>query len=142
IFFMKLTFRLLILLFLLTGNSCSKKDNCENPVACLPPLTQTGEGTIGCLINGEVFKPGGSPLSGPTQQAFYHFVEGGYYFGLSANHRKSNTSINIALRNQVIEEDKIYQLNIDKENSNFGESVYNSAFYQTNQIHTGEITFT
>ena len=45
--------------------ACSKKDNCDNPIDCLPPATQTGAGTIGCLINGQPFSPGGSQFSGP-----------------------------------------------------------------------------
>jgi hypothetical protein len=75
----------LIFLLIVGINSCSKKDDCDNPVDCLPPATQTGEGTIGCLVNGEVFKPGGSQLGGPTQQVFYQFVDGEYHFGLSAS---------------------------------------------------------
>ncbi len=129
----------LVLIFFVV--SCSKKDNCDNPIDCLAPATQTGAGTIGCLINGQPFSPGGSQFSGPTQQAFYQFVDGGYHFGLSANNRNSNTSINIAVRNPI-EEDESYQLNLYKEDSNFGECVFNSAFYQTNEIQKGEITFT
>jgi|SRR5690606_34432553 len=129
-----------ILILIVLSVSCSKDDPCES-ADCLPALTTEGKGTIACLIDGKGFQPGGSQFAGPTQQAFYQFLDGGYYFGLSANHRNSKTSINIALRNQEIEVGAVYQLNVDKEDSNFGESVYNLSFYQTNQIHTGEITF-
>lgn len=33
--------------------ACSDDDDAMTPVACLPPATQTGENTFGCLINGK-----------------------------------------------------------------------------------------
>ncbi len=52
---MKKSFYCLMLLFLLWGlGGCSNDDeNAPNPVSQLPPQTQTGENTFGCLINGE-----------------------------------------------------------------------------------------
>jgi hypothetical protein len=139
---MKTYIYLILLSFLMTVSSCSKKDNCDNPVDCLPRNTQTGEGTFGCLINGEVFKPGGSQFPGPTQQVFYTFINGGYNFGLSADNRNTNSYLGIALKNQIIEKDSVYQLNSNVENSNFGECVYNSDFFQTTKLYSGEIKFT
>jgi len=49
---------LLTISFFLLSSSC-KKNKPTNPVDQLPPETQTGANTFGCLINGEVFKPGG-----------------------------------------------------------------------------------
>lgn len=48
---------LTLLLVLLT--SCSKQDNPipDNPTVQLPPETQTGANTFGCIINGQVFYP-------------------------------------------------------------------------------------
>ncbi len=132
-------FPFLILIFL--AFSCSKKDNCDNPVDCLPPMTKTGEGTIGCLINGEVFKPGGSQFSGPTQQVSYDFVNGGYSFGLSANNRNSNENLRIFIRNQVIKENGKYILKTDEENSNVAEYENNFVSYKTDEINSGEIKF-
>ncbi|CAD0001286.1 hypothetical protein [Flavobacterium salmonis] len=46
-------------LFILT--SCDKDkddDKPTNPIDQLPPVTQTGANTFGCLLDGEVFKPG------------------------------------------------------------------------------------
>lgn len=131
-----------LLSFLITVSSCNKKDNCENPVECLPAKTQTGEGTIGCLINGEAFKPGGSQLSGPTQQVTYDYVKGGFYFALSANKRSSNENIRIFIRNKVIEENDLFILKTDEENSNVAEYENRSVSYKTNEINTGEIKFT
>jgi len=42
------------MLFFLTGNFCDKEDNLT-PEEQLPPKTQTGAQTFGCLINGEAF---------------------------------------------------------------------------------------
>lgn len=41
----------------LTASMCKKKP--VDPIDQLPPETQTGANTFGCLVNGEVFKPGG-----------------------------------------------------------------------------------
>ena len=47
---------LLILITTFTLCSCDKdNDKPTNPVSQLPPATQTGENTFGCLINGEPF---------------------------------------------------------------------------------------
>ncbi|QTE24296.1 hypothetical protein [Polaribacter cellanae] len=48
-FFLKTT----LFLFALTLSNCEKND----PQDQLPPITQTGENTFGCIINGEVLIP-------------------------------------------------------------------------------------
>ncbi|TMU50429.1 hypothetical protein [Flagellimonas algicola] len=55
----------------------------ENPADALPPATQTGEGTFGCLIDGEPFFPG--RFGGDRPSAFYQFVCGAYTLGISAS---------------------------------------------------------
>lgn len=64
----------------------------------LPEPTQTGAGTIGCLINGKVFKPRGSVFGGPRKNCFYEQRNNGYYFGLSAkdDHENPLRSFSIA----------------------------------------------
>jgi hypothetical protein len=47
---MKKIFLLLITSFALW--SCDKDDKPSNPIDQLPPATQTGAGTFGCLVNG------------------------------------------------------------------------------------------
>ncbi|RMB63872.1 hypothetical protein EAX61_00350 [Dokdonia sinensis] len=56
-------------------------DNPQEPIDQLPPITQTGEQTLGCLINGEPFIPSGFGNSAP--RAFYQFVDGTYTLGIS-----------------------------------------------------------
>ncbi len=79
---MKTTFKtfsiaVIALSFLAAG--CEKEK--PAPIDQLPPATQTGANTFGCLVNGEVFKPSGSPLGGPVLSASYILYNGKY--GLS-----------------------------------------------------------
>jgi hypothetical protein len=68
---------------------CNKDDNPTptNPVDQLPPATQTGANTFGCLLDGEVFKPG---LTNNSYNCFYQLVDGEYYFAVTANNTKNN----------------------------------------------------
>jgi hypothetical protein len=56
----------------------------------LPEPTQTGKGTIGCLIDGKVFKPSGGPFSGPIKKCVYEERNGGHYFILFAKDNHDN----------------------------------------------------
>jgi hypothetical protein len=51
-------FLLSFLVSLLIVSGC-RKHKTGNPIDQLPPETQTGANTFGCLVNGQVFKPGG-----------------------------------------------------------------------------------
>jgi hypothetical protein len=82
---------------ILSGSSC-KKHKPISPVDQLPPETQTGANTFGCLVNGEVFKPGGLQLAGGSLNCVYQYVSwtnppGGYIFVLSAGKRHSDGSV-------------------------------------------------
>jgi hypothetical protein len=52
---------LLFFLLLLSAFICAKckKDDIQSEVAKLPPITQAGKNTFGCLINGKAFTPSG-----------------------------------------------------------------------------------
>lgn len=55
------TFTALALLLIITAAffcGCKKDDSLPWPLSELPPATQSGENTFGCLINGEPFVPG------------------------------------------------------------------------------------
>jgi hypothetical protein len=73
---------LIIASFVLLSAGC-KKHKSKYPIDQLPPETQTGANTFGCLIDGKVFIPKGNPLGGPIKKASYQFLNGGYYFGIS-----------------------------------------------------------
>jgi len=49
------TRKFLITLYILALCACSKDDKPIDPVDTLPPITQTGENTFACLINGKPF---------------------------------------------------------------------------------------
>lgn len=71
-------FYLCSILFLI---SCSNDDDsgCVG-VDCLPPATTTGEGTFGCLVNGEPFVDKSGNFN-----CFYQLVDGEYFFNISPN---------------------------------------------------------
>ncbi len=79
----------------LTTSEC-KKHKPGNPVDQLPPKTQTGANTFGCLINGEVFLPKGPSLS-PILQCAYQYLNTnysqGYFFQLSVGHKYNTNDV-------------------------------------------------
>jgi len=66
----------LLTFYLLTLVACSNDDKPENPVDALPPITQTGENTFACLINGKPF------FSSKDRRASYTVANGAYTFGV------------------------------------------------------------
>ncbi|OGX84877.1 hypothetical protein [Hymenobacter glacialis] len=67
----------LVLLAALLGLSqCHKKSDPtpppQNPVSLLPPETQTGQRTFGCLLNGQPWTQAGSPFNGPVLAAEWY----------------------------------------------------------------------
>ena len=60
---------LLALALLMQGAGCKTKDPAPKlpptQLDLLPPATQTGQRTFGCLVNGQAWTPAGSPLGGP-----------------------------------------------------------------------------
>ncbi|WP_155827830.1 DUF6252 family protein [Gillisia sp. JM1] len=133
----------ILLSLLMIVTSCSKEDNCDNPVDCLPPETQSGVGTFGCLVNGEIFKPGGSQFSGPTQQANYNIdLEGELFFSLIAINNNSNKAIGINISGIEIIEGDAYDLRYDEQNSKLVIYDSGSSTYETGRDYSGEIEFT
>ena len=58
--------------------SCSLADK-FNGDDKLPPETQTGANTVGCLVNGKVYLPSQRGINAPVN-CIYEFVDGEYYF--------------------------------------------------------------
>lgn len=69
---------LLILLTTFTLSCCNKDDDNKpkTELEKLPPATQTGAQTFGCLIDGKAFVPPKFGINAP--RAFYQFVGGAY----------------------------------------------------------------
>ncbi|HMI08554.1 MAG TPA: hypothetical protein VK528_13480 [Flavobacterium sp.] len=91
--------RFLSLLIIITVFiSCNDSDD-DNPIAIpsisqLPPETQTGANTFGCLIDGEVFIPG---IQNNSYNCFYQLVDGEYYFYVTANNKKNNVLTGVTI---------------------------------------------
>ncbi|OIQ18609.1 MAG: hypothetical protein BM557_06700 [Flavobacterium sp. MedPE-SWcel] len=138
-------FTLLILLSLTACNNDDNNNGSTNPVDQLPPATQTGENSFGCLLDGEAFIPRGgtNPLD-----CVYQLVDGGYYFGLQGNKRNSNNDlvgISVGTNSLQLFENQTYQLLENTTNNAQGiYSFYSSSInnYYTSQTHTGELTIT
>ena len=115
------TFYLLLSLLLTTSMKC-KKD--ETGIEALPPSTQEGKNTFGCLVNGEAFTPKGSNLGGPVLSSFYQYsntsTAQGYFFNVSAirvNGSGNGTEgVNINTNNKTIIEGQKYVLENGPEN--------------------------
>lgn len=113
-----------------------------NPVDLLPPATQTGENTFGCLLDGEVFLPGSgiNPLD-----CVYQFVDGGYYFALQANKRDDNYSligISIGTIHLEIQENVTYELTTKTEGNAVGGYFFKYNWKYTDEYYVGELTIT
>lgn len=73
----------------LISASCKKE---KTGIDGLPPATQTGEQTFGCLVNGVLFKPKGVSIDGgPVLQSNYQFVNGDYIYIVSATQKINNS---------------------------------------------------
>jgi hypothetical protein len=81
--------KIIILATILTlgffSSSCPKKDSNTNPQ--LPPPTQTGANTVGFLLNGKIWLPGGSPFPIPKMNAQYYRGN----FSFSTNKKKADS---------------------------------------------------
>ncbi len=138
------TLFLLILLPFWGLVGCSNDDDAPppNPVDLLPPATQTGENTFGCLLDGKAFLPGGgvNPLD-----CVYQYVDGGYYFSLQGNRRDSNYNlilIGLSTKRLEIQEGAKYTLKKNINGDAYGTFAYNAVFSHTSNIETGELTIT
>ncbi|MDP9048259.1 MAG: DUF6252 family protein [Bacteroidota bacterium] len=81
---------LLVCSLIILSGSC-KKNNVPpvNQLSLLPPPTQTGANTFGCLVNGQAFLPGG-PSSASPLQCNYIYTAGGYYFTILTTNKDNN----------------------------------------------------
>ncbi len=94
----------MLLLIILIG--CSSDDSNSNPESQLPPITQTGENTFGCLIDGELVKPrdGSGSLGGSNAGASFY---GGYpnstdYYELDIRDLKSSKTSKVLIHMQSV----------------------------------------
>jgi hypothetical protein len=135
--------------------SCCNKDEDKAPVDLLPPATQTGANTAGCLVNGQAFLPKGSSQFGPVLSCFYQQDQYGFHLGLGiADKTNSNIkAVNIATNPVQLIENTTYNLvarTSDVNNnyiSNFGQyTIYSNTTqdikFETTNTLTGELKIT
>lgn len=114
------------ILITLTAAQCNKS---KEPLEQLPPETQTGAGTFGCLVNGEVFKPKGSGLT-PKLTCFYQYIynsPSGFVFALNATKDESGCalfSITLGADSVKLEEGKVYTLVSQEKGNTNGQYSY------------------
>ncbi len=83
---------LLTLTILLTGfTSCEDKQN-NDFIPTLPPITQTGENTFGCYIDGKLLTPrdGAGGIYGIPKGMIYSGISNHSYNEIAVHDRKSN----------------------------------------------------
>lgn len=113
----------IIFSLILLSASC-KKDKPE--LEQLPPATQEGRRTFGCLVNGKAFTPKGSPFAGPILSSYYQLLNtpdaNGYFFNISGRRDNNNNAgvegISINSNSLSIKEGVKYSL---QNNANKGE---------------------
>jgi len=132
---------ILILLTTLTLSSCDKDED-KPEIEKLPPVTQAGANTFGCLVDGQAFLPSGgtNPLD-----CVYQYTKGGYYFALQAGKNDSaNNSLGISIGTieLQIEQNSTYQLKEQQAGNARGRFYFSALFNDTSSTYTGELTIT
>lgn len=135
----------LILLTTFALSCCNKDDDtpsCQG-IDCLPPATQTGAGTFGCLVNGEPYVDNSGFFN-----CFYQLVDGEYYFSISAENTNSiPRNIRISTSAFEIFENNTYQLIEPMDGNAHAAVIFNFNGVQTNENttdtqYTGNLTIT
>lgn len=132
---------LLFILVLAFSLSCCDKDDDKpkNPIDQLPPATQTGARTFGCLLDGVAFVPGNKNLA---KDCVYQYVNG-YYFSLQGNMyiNKELILLGLSTDNLKIEEGKTYILQ-NKIDGNASAKYFDYDVNHTTLIEKGEMKIT
>ncbi len=113
---------ILMSMFILLNASCKNDDNTpENPVDLLPPATQIGAQTFGCLVNGKVFLP--KNFGQGMLNAFYQNIDGQYFISISAESGEKQTESQFIVIGGISVpalEEKSYDLISDEPENFFG----------------------
>ncbi|MDX9854427.1 MAG: DUF6252 family protein [Tenuifilaceae bacterium] len=125
-------------LFILSASSCTEKDYEEK----LPPETQEGRYTFGCLVNGEIWLPEGIPLSVPRLSAGMN--KECTYLAIAANQAREE-SILILINNEKIIQGMTISLNVNEESFAIYTNTCDIGFfceYRSTALGQGELTIT
>jgi hypothetical protein len=127
--------------------SCDKDDDKpKTELDKLPPVTQIGAQTIGCLVNGKAF------VDNSSLNNFYQFVDGEFYLVINwdENTQSGFKDGQISLSKINIQEGQTYILNISDfleddfvgGNGTYSTNIGGITQYETNSEITGQIHFT
>jgi hypothetical protein len=130
----------------LLATSCKKDDDqANNPIDALPPATQVGAQTFGCLVDGEVFLP--KDIGGNRLGAFYQNIAGRFFLGITSNSESNNKSISISIQGMNLEmiEENEYELGSEEDAKLFAvfiKGFQNELIIQTTNLKPGSIVIT
>jgi hypothetical protein len=137
-------------------NGCACKKQILGPDG-LPPITDTGTNTFGCMVNGKPFIPGGNSWwSGQNPlKCAYQYFDNGYHLALSGSYKETNTilGVSIACDSVTLVKGQSYILKLDSIGNAFAGYHYYAYTNQGNSIMdeyhtknftnlTGELTIT
>jgi hypothetical protein len=109
--------KLALLIFSILLLGCDKDDKPTNPIDQLPPATQIGAGTFGCLVNGVPYVDNSGFFN-----CFYQLVDGEYYFGIGSNNEQAGlTQIIIGSNKSPIVTNTIIELDENTDMHFYGE---------------------
>ena len=121
--------KIFITLLLITLVSACKKEEDTiplSPMEQLPPITEIGANTGGCLVNGEAFLPDNSVDDRPLNLIFHEGGYGGSYFSFRIESRVKGEvyRIRVILDRTMLVEGAIYDLD-----DRIGDEFYHVGLY-------------
>ncbi len=121
---------------------CNKKDDDPTlpPIAQLPPATQTGANTAGCLVNGQVLLPKGYSQTGNLSCNYINELDFGLNFAEIINDRSKIISV-VSLNTNITNNLNVdIPLTVFASNSKYGEfGILNPDFTQESYTTTATV---
>jgi hypothetical protein len=141
----KLPLYLALLLFA-QFSSCKRADTEPEPPAnsadLLPPATQTGQRTFGCLLNGQPWTPAGNPFSGPLFSSQYF----NRHLSLVANRNIVSNGITTreTIQIDIDDVDSPREFSIVKKDTSFVnyQNLNTNCIFFTDRAHPARVTIT
>lgn len=130
---------MILIAMLISISSCDSDDDKCTGIDCLPPITETGAGTFGFLVNGEPFVDKSGQFN-----CFYQLVDGEYFFSISSTNEISNISqIRLSSNMKEIQTNTVFELNANATNEFYAEVNFLSVNgdFTTNSSMDGRIMF-
>ena len=138
------SFLLFLLSLTLLASSCKKEP--VDQLSLLPPATQTGANTFGCLVDGAAFVPESSGFfSGPPFKCEYTSTPQLAVFWIAGGREGDGIVANVSIATDSLKISEGETLLLSKDATPgmaSGAYAYNSTAYQTNANVTGELTIT